>query len=501
MSSAGRYTCEHCGRKGFKSETSLHQHQTQNDACFAKLTAALGSQYSPSQAKSKYNGAASQLSFGSVNPHDRPSFFDDLIQKPQKAARIHPNVSTNTQKPTYGQPLRYEDFGDDFGLLPANFDDEEAQHPSCGDQVDNSMRQHFLDYVQRSEDFIPFTHLEVTAITLLIQCRKTQASLGTYESMYRWHLETNGQLKGYESLKNSPHFLGRAKVYKTLRERYNMETGYIKQTTIVLPSTKAQAKIVWNDAKMVIQSLLVEPRATPDDYLWFEDDPFAPPPEYLDYIADLNTGKSYLETYKKLITRPGQQILMPTPLYIDGAATGHFVDLPITPVKIALGIHTRKAREKAHFWATLGYIPSPTKIKSKAKRQLVNSGHADGTISYHQMLENEGQVGGSTHHPAQDLHAMLDVILASYVKLQKSGGVCWDLMYKGKLYKGVEFVFFVPFIRCDTDEADKLCGSYTSRGANVAQLCRYWIPGSASSSRIRPEIAPPTIPAKIAKIR
>jgi len=84
--------------------------------------------------------------------------------------------------------------------------------------------------------------------------------------------------------------------------------------------------------------------------------------------------------------------------------------------------------------------------RSKAKHQLVDSGHADGTSSYHQMLENEGQVGGTSHHPSQDLHAMLDVILASYVKLQKTGGVKWDLLYKEKLYEGVEFVFFVPFI-------------------------------------------------------
>jgi len=225
-----------------------------------------------------------------------------------------------------------------------------------------------------------------------------------------------------------------------------MEEGYINKTVIVLPSTKAEAKIICNDAKMVVQSLLVEPRATPEDYLVFDEDPFAPPPEELDYIADLNTGKRYLETWEKLITKPGKQILMPTPLYIDGAATGHFVDPPITPVKIALGIHTRTAREKAHFWGALGYIPSPTtKIKSKVKRQLVDSGHADGTVSYHQMLENEGQVGGTSHHPSQDLHAVLDVILASYVKLQKTGGAKWDLMHKGKLYEGVEFVFFVPF--------------------------------------------------------
>jgi len=164
------------------------------------------------------------------------------------------------------------------------------------DHVDDSMRQQFRDYVKRSKEFIPLTHLDTTAITLLIQCRKTKASLGTYESMYCWHLVCNGLKSPYESLKTSPHFLAKEKVYRMLRERCNMEEGYINKTVIVLPSTKAEAKIVWNDSKMVIQSLLVEPCATPEDYLVFDEDPFAPPREDLDYIADLNTGKSYLET-------------------------------------------------------------------------------------------------------------------------------------------------------------------------------------------------------------
>ena len=34
-----------------------------------------------------------------------------------------------------------------------------------------------------------------------------------------------------------------------------------------------------------------------------------------------------------------------------------------------------------------------------------------------------------------------------------------------------------------------------------AQAGRYWMPGSASSMRIRPEIAPPMMPETIAKIR
>ena len=67
---------------------------------------------------------------------------------------------------------------------------------------------------------------------------------------------------------------------------------------------------------------------------------------------------------------------------------------------------------------------------------------------------------------------MLDMILASYVKIQETGFV-WDLFYNGKLYEDIEFIPFVPFIKCDTDEADVLAGSYKSRGPHVAQLCRY----------------------------
>jgi len=68
------------------------------------------------------------------------------------------------------------------------------------------------------------------------------------------------------------------------------------------------------------------------------------------------------------------------------------VDLPITAVKIALGIHTRLAREKPHLWGAIGYIPQPTKVKSGGQRELANSGHHDGTIPCFEMLDNEGQV-------------------------------------------------------------------------------------------------------------
>ena len=67
---------------------------------------------------------------------------------------------------------------------------------------------------------------------------------------------------------------------------------------------------------------------------------------------------------------------------------------------------------------------------------------------------------------------MLDAILDSYTTLQNKGFV-WDLRYGDNVYKDIEFVIFTPFFKVDGDEADKLCGKYTSRTHRVAQLCRY----------------------------
>ena len=58
-------------------------------------------------------------------------------------------------------------------------------------------------------------------------------------------------------------------------------------------------------------SLLTDPRWVSEDWLYFDDDPFAGPPENLSYVGDLNTGEAYLETYRKLI-RKERQICLTT---------------------------------------------------------------------------------------------------------------------------------------------------------------------------------------------
>jgi len=68
-----------------------------------------------------------------------------------------------------------------------------------------------------------------------------------------------------------------------------------------------------------------------------------------DHTSDLDTRSSHRETHKQLMAKPGEQILCPVPLCPDGAATGQFVNNPITAVKIALGMHTRKAHDQGPF--------------------------------------------------------------------------------------------------------------------------------------------------------
>jgi len=355
------------------------------------------------------------------------------------------------------------DSGDDFG---ASSDDEDQTL-----DPDTSILDNFREYCRMASKFEGMPKQDEDALKLMRLLRQSKASLETYDTIVEWHLKANGTIHQHESIGGSKHFRSRKRMFKMLRKRYNMAKGYGRTSTIILPSTKARVKIAWTDAKFALQSLLTDPRIRANDYIFDANNPFAPP-ENSNEIGDLHTGKAYKKTYERLIERPNEQILLPVVIYIDGAATSQFSDHSITAVKISLGIFTRKARDKPHLWRTIGYIPPNSKHKSQGKRLLIESGHLDATRTIHESHKDEGHLGGVEVPKAQDLHAMLAKVLESFVKIQEKG-FKWDLFYDGQLYRGVEFVPFVPFIKCDTEEGDKLCGSYLARMRNVKQLCRY----------------------------
>jgi len=304
---------------------------------------------------------------------------------------------------------------------------------------------------------------------------KKKAPLDAYEDVMKWHLVESGLLAEHEAVGNSSQFVSREKLMQKLKRRYLMDKTYAVGCHVVLPFSKSKVVVWRKKAQDNVLSLLTDPRWTEKDWLYFDDDPFAPPPKDCAFVEDLNTGEAYMETYKKLIKKD-RQILVPIPLYIDGAVTGQFDKLQVTALKMSIGLLNRRARDKENAWRTLGYVTNYTKEDSQGKRIFVQSGH----VSSHELFlddhlsDEEGKEGGEEAEvdKAADYHAILEVLLQSLKDLISDGMVV-DICHKGKIYKDCELVFFVPFVKCDGDEGDKLCLSYRSRNANVQQLCRY----------------------------
>jgi hypothetical protein len=334
----------------------------------------------------------------------------------------------------------------------------------------------FAEYVECDrKKFKALTELEQRAIKIMRTLIKKRAPLDTYQAVMAWHLQETGQLAWDEPVGQSPHFISRKLLMPRLRKRYHMDHQYAKAVTITLPHSKSKVTVWKKLARDNVLSLLTDPRWTDNDWLYFEDNPFAKPPEDYPFIEDLNTGEAYQVTHKKLITKPNQ-ILVAVPLYIDGAVTGQFDKLQVTALKMSIGLLNRWSRDREYAWRTLGYVTNYTKEDSRGKRMFVESGH----VAAHELYvdgisdEDEGAVGGGTAEvdKAADYHAILEVLLDSLKELI-ADGMTVDIYYKGKLYKDCELVFFVPFVKCDGDEGDKLCCSYRSRGAHVKQLCRH----------------------------
>lgn len=333
---------------------------------------------------------------------------------------------------------------------------------------------------EHNHNHLPLRKQDVTCIKLMDVLRR-KAPLHVYTSVLEWHLKEIGKLKEHEHLGDTDAYHHRNTLMKQLMPRYNLMGMQPIEKKVKLPSSKTVVSIPIRDAGDCIVSLLTDPRFQDTDYLFFDDNPLAPPPENLDYLADLNTGEAYLRTYEQMITHD-RQVLLPIIMYIDGANTGQFTDLPVTAVKIALGIHKRETRDRQYAWRELGFIPVVRKDPARGKRIFQETGHlesqdvivldGEGDAMEEDDADREDEDTEDGAVKAQDFHTMLTAILESFVELQHTGFV-WDLVYKGRVYRNIEFVLFVPFVKCDTEEADLLCGKYLVRNRNISHICRY----------------------------
>ena len=478
------YFCPYCLRNTFASERALTQHQQRDVSCFKQMQQASG-------VESGYSTAHEFMYNAAQNNNQNRMNVSEHSQKNRGKLSQAMAFDQQDMLQLGGYKTAREEYSDDDMVLMEDDDNNEEGNDSGEDEsngsnemnaeavVDESIRETFKEYCQIAKDFKPFTDEKMEALKLMRILRQTKASLDTYEAIMEWHLKAKGDIHQHESLgSTSAASLGREILFDELRIRYNMKASkrnndapkFNNVAKVVVPASKAKVNVLWNDAKCVLQSLLTDPRILASDYCFHANDPFAPPPEY-NYIGDLNTGRAYYETYKKLCTKPNQ-VLLPIIFYMDGANTGQFADLPVTQVKMSLGIFTRKARQKYHMWKILGYVPQISRPKSRGKRMLAASYHLDSARADYELAQNEGIVGTKTVDEAQDEHTVFAKIWESFVEIQEKG-FKWDLHYDGKLYKDIEFVLFTPFFRCDTKEADMLCGKFGSRSGKVANLCRY----------------------------
>jgi hypothetical protein len=176
-------------------------------------------------------------------------------------------------------------------------------------------------------------------------------------------------LKSHESLGDkAAHYL-RTSVYFPKR-RYNKNEYYCYAKRLTLPSSKATVKIICNDAGAMIRSLLN--KNSKKDYLFHDDDPFAPPPPR----NRVHSGHkfSYRETCEQRITNPDRQILLPVPMYADGCVPGAiFQSIPHQVSENYHRILNGKARDKRFFLARYRhYTPKSRRISREESVWCLN---------------------------------------------------------------------------------------------------------------------------------
>ena len=281
-------------------------------------------------------------------------------------------------------------------------------------------------------------------------------------------------------------------LHKELIKRYNMEKVMPYEVETELPSTKEKVPLVCFDCEAQTADLLTDPRLCKDHYLFPNNHPAGNPPEEFNFVSDLISGRAYRETHKALIepmpkTSCGRiRVLNPYVLYLDGCVTGQFQNQEIEILKFTLGLLNRRARRQAWAWRELGFVHKSVKGHSEGKRMIAESDHVDAPNhvmdasyrgkKYCQLVGDMPEFDSKKYNKrnrrgnntptmptskAQDLHKMLQVMLASYSDMEKAGGMDWDLPWEGEILK-VRLVPFIIVCKLDGKEGDKLAGQHTA---------------------------------------
>lgn len=381
------------------------------------------------------------------------------------------NEESENESSCLGEPAM--DFGplpEDFGSLHTFASGESIESIS----PDTWIRDQFRAYCNEADGFRPFTKDERRSIRLMHALKEKNTSMNAYESISLWHFRESNKLYQHQTLRDCKHYIGRKTMLQRLIKRYNFEDKMPFQKTIKLPVSGTIVRLTCHDAKATIQRLLTDPRIKAQDYLFWDGNPLQSPPENLDYIKDLNTGRAFLDTYARLISPGAREQLLPIVIYFDGTAVSHFHDMEIIQVNIALGTMTRSARSKSHCWAPLGYIEKIHEQGGRGREILAKANHMEtqDAMDPNAGDENVRICHGIGDKSDQDFHAMMSCILEDFISLQETGFI-WDHHNPGtgEDTNDIHFKLFVPYLRVDGKEGDIACAKYGQR-YSAQQICR-----------------------------
>ena len=229
------------------------------------------------------------------------------------------------------------------GELLSDSDEEGTEADAKGELLmpNRNMLDAFQGYCRKqTTPYVPLTKAEKTSIRLLATLKRKKTPMNAYRELLEWHLRETKQLEDHETLKDTREYVHRNTLLKRLIKRYDLEAMIPKLKQITLPCSKAKVAIPYRDAQDCIVSLLTDPRVEDKHYLFYNKNPVAPPPERTVFLEDMNTGEAMLESHKHFVKQPNQAILG-IKFYIDGANTGQFSDLPMTALKMGLGINAQ----------------------------------------------------------------------------------------------------------------------------------------------------------------
>ena len=209
--------------------------------------------------------------------------------------------------------------------LPDDIEDEEPTtgtsvdpvEVKVGDGVRNGLDK-FRQYLRlpKRSDLMPS---QQAAIELMSLMDTKGGSIALYNAVMDWHLRhlTGNQQK-----------ISADNLHETLIKRYGMEPVLPYEKKVRLDTEEGEVPIVCHDCEAQTVDLLTDPRIRDTDYLFPGDDPEGAPPQEWKFLSDIDTGRAYIETYRKLIEpRPytncgRKRVLLPYIFYLDSCVTG-----------------------------------------------------------------------------------------------------------------------------------------------------------------------------------